>query len=233
MYVQIGRKGATFLDLVKLFETQRVLDKRIVKEKGLEGQDLLPMKILALQVELGELANEWRGFKFWSEDREPRDWMPNEKDVCDSCNGKPIFYENGKIVGQCKDCDGCGVHFYNPLLEEYVDCLHFILSIGLENAVYFGEDVPINVIGWEAGKEVYKESNINLQFSSLFLEIAGLYDATAGGRAYDFQDVEDAYCNIWGSFIGLGEMLGFTWKQVEDAYYAKNRINHERQATGY
>lgn len=39
------------MDLSKLFETQKRLDKRIVEEKGLEGQDLLDKKILALQVD--------------------------------------------------------------------------------------------------------------------------------------------------------------------------------------
>lgn len=34
-------------------------------------------------------------------------------------------------------------------------------------------------------------------------------------------------------YIGLGEMLGFTWDQIEEAYYAKNKVNHERQNTGY
>ena len=47
------------LDFKKLFEMQGALDAHIINEKELEGQDLLPMKILALQVELGELANEW------------------------------------------------------------------------------------------------------------------------------------------------------------------------------
>lgn len=55
------------MNLSKLFEIQKQLDERIVKEKGLEGQDLLDKKILALQVELGELANELpEVFKFWS-----------------------------------------------------------------------------------------------------------------------------------------------------------------------
>nr|QRZ17780.1 dUTP diphosphatase [Virgibacillus sp. AGTR] len=56
------------MNLNKLFPIQKELDTRIEREKGLEGQNLLDKKILALQVELGELANEWRGFKFWSKD---------------------------------------------------------------------------------------------------------------------------------------------------------------------
>src|SRR5690625_3998787 len=98
------------LNLERLFELQKELDDRIVKEKGLEGKDLLPQKILALQVELGELANEWRGFKFWSEDQEPR-------------------YET--IEAYIHGYDGPGqntrasIQEYqrSPLLEEYVDCL--------------------------------------------------------------------------------------------------------------
>lgn len=60
------------MNLEKMFEMQKELDNRIIKEKGLEGRDLLPGLILALQVELAECANEWRGFKFWSNDQQPR-----------------------------------------------------------------------------------------------------------------------------------------------------------------
>ncbi|MGE6624638.1 dUTP diphosphatase [Bacillus pumilus] len=60
------------MNLLKMFEMQKELDDRIIREKGLEGQDLLPGLILALQVELAECANEWRGFKFWSNDQQPR-----------------------------------------------------------------------------------------------------------------------------------------------------------------
>lgn len=56
--------NTNIINLSRLFQMQKVLDARIGKEHGLEGKDLLPKKILALQVELGELANKWRGFKF-------------------------------------------------------------------------------------------------------------------------------------------------------------------------
>jgi dimeric dUTPase (all-alpha-NTP-PPase superfamily) len=55
------------LDLTKLFETQKILDERIVEGKGLIGQELLKKKVLSLQVELGELANDLpEVFKFWA-----------------------------------------------------------------------------------------------------------------------------------------------------------------------
>src|SRR5690625_5804429 len=81
------------MNLTKMFKIQKELDERIVKEKDLKGVDLLDKKILSLQVELGELANELpEVFKFWS----------NKKNN------------------------------YKKALEEYCDCLHFILSIGNE-----------------------------------------------------------------------------------------------------
>src|SRR5690625_1744280 len=100
------------MNLEKLFKIQAELDKRIIEKHGLQNEDLLDKKILALQVELGELAQNWRGFKFWSGRQEP---VTNDLRVAD-------YKESGEAI----------LETYNPLLEEYVDCLHFILSIGLE-----------------------------------------------------------------------------------------------------
>jgi dimeric dUTPase (all-alpha-NTP-PPase superfamily) len=43
----------------------------------------------------------------------------------------------------------------------------------------------------------------------------------------------DIYDLIFSGFLGLGQMLGFTWEQIEAAYLQKNAINHERQESGY
>src|SRR5690606_36397479 len=79
------------IDWQKLFSMQRELDERIIVEHQLTGTYFLE-RLLALQVEVGELANETRCFKYWS--LKP----PAERAV---------------------------------ILEEYVDGIHFILSIGL------------------------------------------------------------------------------------------------------
>src|SRR5690606_38322929 len=105
------------MNLSKLFKIQKQLDERIVREKGLEGQDLLDKKILALMVELGELANEWRGFKFWSKDQEPR-----FGGYCGCDDGYVDIYLGYGEVGQklCPQCEGEGT-LPNRVLEEYVD----------------------------------------------------------------------------------------------------------------
>lgn len=181
------------MNLSKLFEFQRKLDQHIIKEKGLEGQYLVPQKTLALQVELGELANEWRGFKFWSEEQEPRTEAVRKRTT-----------EEGRLLNQWES--------YNPMLEEYVDCLHFILTIGLDS----GTDMAII-------NSNIKGHDITTQFNDIFDAISRF---SSNRELY-------LYFALLKLFIGLGEMLGFTWEQIENAYMEKNKINHKRQENGY
>lgn len=168
------------MNLTNLFQKQAELDSYIIAKKGLEGQDLLPNTILALQVELGECANEWRGFKHWSEDKDPRP---------------------------------------KKLLVEYVDCLHFILSIGLK--------IEQTKICWDEDTIMYGRT-LNYQFNKMFYLIGDMWDwIETGSTRYE------NYYDVCVFFIGLGEMLGFSWEEIEQAYITKWNINKERQNNGY
>ncbi|PID03628.1 hypothetical protein CSV67_03015 [Sporosarcina sp. P2] len=184
------------MNLTRLFETQDILDKRIVKEKGLEGQNLLPEKILALQVELGELANEWRGFKFWSENREPRT--------------KAYSHHEEKQHGQ-NGFSSIAKYDKNPLLEEYVDCLHFILSIGIELS---HEDIYVF--------PMKSNDKITYTISRLMFQAHALEDHIKEPP----EDTVGTFGSMFSVFVGLGELLGFEMEQIEQAYYSKNKINH-------
>lgn len=191
------------MNLEKLFQMQKALDAKIIKEKGLEGQDLLPNTILALQVELGELANEWRGFKHWSNDREPRTKKLRVKSW-------------GTGIGGTNESEE-----YNPLLEEYVDCLHFVLSIGLQKEFDYNNFEYLHELNIDL---FHNSQGIIEQFNDVF------------GAIYEFKEKDEnveLYEDIFLCLIALGEMLGFTWEQVEQAYMDKNAVNHERQANGY
>jgi len=62
-------------NLEKLFDLQKDLDARIRREHLLQTNEYeyrLNKKLLALLVEIGELANETRCFKFWSHMQKPR-----------------------------------------------------------------------------------------------------------------------------------------------------------------
>lgn len=92
----------------ELFEIQKELDDRIVREKNIEG-DTIPWRITAFLVELSEFANEARWFKMWSNNRSP--------------NRMPQIIEDRK---------GNRISGGYPLLYEFVDALHFAIGIGLE-----------------------------------------------------------------------------------------------------
>lgn len=225
------------MNLSKLFEMQKALDDHIMNtHPELKGQNNLDWKILALQVELGECANEWRGFKKWSTNQKPRTW---KRENCPDCfkkgywRGNPPKDEEHGVHGlgnhwyYCEKCAGYLVIDRNPLLEEYVDCLHFILSIGLEIEKNYE-----NKLSQIFQKNVQKEEDVINQFHALFMNATSLYVSTVD-EYYDFEDMTGIFSELCESFIGLGEMLGFTWEQIEHAYFEKNAMNHARQESGY
>lgn len=159
----------------QLFEMQKTLDTRIEKEHQLEDEDLFQKKVLALQVELGELANETRCFKFWSQ--------------------KPSSAAD-------------------VIIEEYVDGLHFIMSLGLEKGYRYGNTTKIGY-------------NTNQDVTFAFQEVYG--------RVHMFQvdPSKDKYDDLFSAFLLLGSKLGFSEEDVQQAYYEKNEKNHQRQEEGY
>lgn len=162
-----------------LFNTQEALD-RVIEERFPRGkEDRLELKIYALLTEIGEALNEFREFKFWSQDRERR---------------------NAKLV------------------EELVDILHFLLSIGIETGhtdleIFAAHDAQTEL---EAFGEMYLKAN-----SFLF--------------SYNYNlEIEAANMEIaFSAYYQLIEKLGYTWSYIEKAYHGKNEKNHVRQFTAY
>lgn len=106
--------------------------------------------------------------------------------------------------------------FYNPLLEEYVDGFHFVLEAGL----FIDIDKTL-FNDWE-----FPEAE---NPTELFLCV---YEAAI---QYGFADgsFQEHYIYLLNMYLRLGASLGFTWEEIEQAYFAKNQINHERQNNGY
>jgi dimeric dUTPase (all-alpha-NTP-PPase superfamily) len=182
------------MNLTKLFAAQKELMERIEKEHpAASGEDRFSKRVLALLVEVGECANEWRGFKYWSKDREPR---------------------LRKARAPYMDLDDAD--FYNPLLEEYVDGLHFVLELGI-------------VLGFETVKPMY-----TFGFGSVDSEPLGWFTSIYG-CINDLREfpTEPNYRDLLDDYFGLGRALGFTWDEIEAAYFSKMAINHDRQNNGY
>jgi len=190
------------MNLTELFQIQKKLDERIIREHGLEGQDLLDKKILALQVELGELANEARFFKFWSKDQEPR----------------TIEHKFNRSVDSLGNIEP----LRNPLLEEYVDCLHFLLSIGNEleyDYVPKPDFFPTDLV------TLFLQVNAEISDIYHFLYIAEL--------ERDHETLLNTYQCLFDLFLMIGQRLGFTEQEAMDAYMDKNSENHRRQDNSY
>ncbi|WP_273128980.1 dUTP diphosphatase [Bacillus weihaiensis] len=187
------------MNLTKLFETQKVLRDRI----GYEGPDRLEKLILALLVEVGECANEWRGFKFWSKDQEPR----IKVHVFD------VFAPDVK--------DENSFYIKNPLLKEYVDGLHFVLE--LCNELQLDVDKIEKYI--EDRKKVI--GTMEYHFGYLYHHASSLMNTV------EVRNRVVMMLHITKAYLGLGYRLGLTWEQIEQAYFDKNKVNHERQENGY
>lgn len=170
------------MDLAKLFQLQRQLDEHIEQEHPRqEGEDRLAKKILALQVEIAELANELpEVFKFWSHKKNNRE----------------------------------------KVLEEFCDVLHFLLSVGLE--ITEPDILDLKRLN------LTKADNITERFLWLMSDVTELYNSLCNDGFSKFD-----YEFLLLRFIHLGEMLGFTWEEVEQAYMKKNEENHSRQERGY
>lgn len=161
------------MDWEKLYAMQQQLDAYIADNHKLKGKDLFNEKYLALLVELGELANETRCFKYWS----------NKKRSADE-----------------------------TILDEYVDGVHFLLSIGLEKSYrYTGEEVQIT------------ETSQTKQFNNIFTEAAHFKNDPSLER----------YITLFLEYLKLGKILGYSEAEIQESYFKKNEVNFERQNTGY
>ncbi|WP_018921682.1 dUTP diphosphatase [Salsuginibacillus kocurii] len=157
----------------ELFALQKTLDDRILEEHGLRREDLFKEKILALQVEMAELANETRCFKYWS--TKPA----SDRDV---------------------------------ILEEYVDGLHFILSLGIDRGVT--EDMP-------------SPETVPSSLTEAFLVLNKTISTFAEAKDHS------TYQSLFQSYLELGQALGFAQEETINAYREKNETNHQRQNEGY
>lgn len=99
-------------------------------------------------------------------------------------------------------------------LVEYVDGLHFVLSIGLEI------DCDIEEVSKQLSKVKFRKIHPLLLLEELHSFI---------GHASS----PDYFTGFILNYLELGLALGFSLGDIEQAYYSKNMINHTRQDTGY
>lgn len=99
------------------------------------------------------------------------------------------------------------------VLEEFVDGIHFITSLSISYKVD-----PINF-------EI--DYQLNLSKHDLTILLNNLFNKV--GKIKDKVSIKNWYCD----YLSLGMSLGFSFKDIFDAYMLKNKINHQRQDNNY
>ncbi|MET3682603.1 dimeric dUTPase (all-alpha-NTP-PPase superfamily) [Alkalibacillus flavidus] len=162
------------MDWKRLYRMQAELDQHIMNAIPQTKDEIYDDKVLALYVEIGELANETRCFKYWSQKG------PSDRET---------------------------------ILEEYVDGIHFILSIGLDLGFHFDDEVL----------DIPNVDRLTTGFQSVYSAIERLKQS---------KDRVD-YDRLMNQYLALGHVLSFSTDDIVQAYIDKNEKNHERQEQGY
>ncbi len=161
------------LQIHDLFVMQKELDNYIFNQHRLKREETKSQRILALLVEISELANETRCFKFWS-------------------------YK--------------GASEKSKILEEYVDGIHFFLSLGID----------INVMPTYLSSE-----GVDAELSLLFLKV---YEHVC---ILQQSFTEKNYIEAFQIYLQIANRLSFSPDEIRLAYFEKNKINHKRQLENY
>lgn len=161
------------INLSNCLVKQSELDDRIMQMHQQSRESTQRKRVLALLVEIAELANETRSFKYWSLRG------PSDKEV---------------------------------LIEEYVDSLHFLLSLSLDLGY---EEMSLSIT-----KSKLSLSELFLAFYKAVIELSENFNVYNLERAFE-------------RFGQVGIALGFSSSDIVDAYFFKNEKNHKRQDQSY
>lgn len=159
-------------NFIELANKQQVLDEKIALNHNVTSKETIKQRILAFLVELGELANETRSFKYWSNKQ------ASEREV---------------------------------ILEEYVDGIHFLLSLANELKI----------------QAVYNINANHRDLNEMFLNIYQL----ASVLKDEFND--ENLTLLTSEYLNLGYLLGFNENDIIKGYCQKNEKNHLRQESNY
>lgn len=100
------------------------------------------------------------------------------------------------------------------ILEEFVDGVHFILSLGIE-------------CDFHKRKFLINAAPTPLSVTDQFLLI--------NERVLRFQMTrsETDYIALFEGYLQLAMLLGITYEEMEQAYFDKNEVNYQRQQNNY
>ena len=161
------------INIDRILELQKQLDNNIHTKHNINPKEVFEKRRLALIVEICEMINVNRCFKFWS----------LKKDY------------DKQVLG-----------------DEFVDCLHFILSISLH--------FDLDQTEYEIKDVVYDDNELTLKVLDL-ISLAGKIESKEDCKKFIIQLFE------------LASTFGFTAQDIIDFYIKKNQVNFQRQQDNY
>lgn len=124
------------IDLSSLYPLQKALDEDIAKRHNVTYETTSSRRLLALLVEIGELANETRAFKYWSN----KPSSPKEVILEEYSDGMHFFLSLGiplqvkqmiyELTCPTKDVSNCILDIYNLIIDfkNHNDEEHYIVA---------------------------------------------------------------------------------------------------------
>lgn len=202
------------MNFKKLQAMQARLDEAILSEKApMTAEERFNKTLVALSVEIAEVANTVEHFKFWKDNKGKVDYDRFAVDW--DYEGTPIigYYDYKK--GAAYQISYEKAHRLT-LIEECSDALHFILSLA--------NQVDYKITGIGKHFEIDEDAD-SLEKNFLFLNYV---IGSAGFKRFrsDLEMIIDVF------FIYINQ-LGMSDQELEQAYYDKNEINYERLENGY
>ncbi len=205
------------MNFKKLQAMQLELDNSILSAKPqMTAEERFNKTLVALSVEVAEVANCAEHFKFWKDN----------KGKIDGKRFAPDWdYGGNQIIGYYDYNNGAPsqISFEQAhkltLVEEASDCLHFILS--LANQLEIELDNPL-VHSSDVVKE-YLYLRVNDSITSCFHNYSR--------KSFGFCQTNLKKVNFY--FMNYINALGITTQELEQAYYEKNEENYRRLREGY
>lgn len=217
------------MDLARIFNEQDRLNKETAEkhmEYSLLSRDELTRNyVFAALTELGEMSNNWSHHKIWKSTRKE-----NRDAPCKKCHGTGelnevicVYCENGRV---------------NPLREEYIDVVHFTISVAIgfdlkpEEFIDKRKQNEVEVSP-EVAYDLYLELYKNLVYANILIEELIKYPNTEKLLTNNKRERKTVAVDLLDTLFNLGYSLGFTDQDIEHAYFMKHKINQIRQATNY
>lgn len=209
VFIYEGEKPSVFVDM--LFDMQKEL-QAVIKENHPEqpGEDRIGAMFVALLQEFSEMLQEWRGFKYWSNNKQPN-------------VEQQIQRESGEM------------ETINPFLEEAVDALHFFIDIAIylkmrpgaftytESQLRQYADNYFGVLSYAKAEEKH-----------IFNGLLSIYAEIAAAGRFDGQAQKSTLKKAFLLYMALIQnVFGFKEVDIFVAYSKKHEVNMNRQKNGY